>query len=167
VRPATGRRRQALPALILALVVLALGLTTYTQSVFNPGPAQTLEEALQQALGDSLPTVPAYDASRTGLPISAGTAPSDAPSVAPSVPADSASRWVADAVRRDSSAIRAWLSPLVLRWASRNRDTVRLTFVRLTHHSGCPLVSRLDATLSDEPFAPTRLVRVTATCPAH
>lgn len=167
MRPATGHRRQALPALLLTLVVLALGLTTYTQSVFNPGPAQILEEAFQRALGDSLPAVPAYDASRSGLAISAGTAPTDTPAIVPSLPADSASRWVADAVRRDSSAIRAWLSPLVLRWASRNRDTVRLTFVRLTRHPGCPLVSRLDATLSDERLEPTRLLSVTATCPAH
>ena len=159
----SGRGRGTLPALLVGLVVLALGLTTYTQSVFNPGPAQTLEQIFQAALGDSLPVLPAWAGSRTGLQISPGDS---APARSAGVAGGPAAAWVADAVERDSTAIRGWLSPFVLRWANRSRDTVHLTFIRFYRHAGCPLLNRLEATLTDEPLEAGRLLGIRATCPA-
>lgn len=148
----------------LALLALGLGLTTYTQSVFHPGPAQDLENLFHRALADSLPDLPVLSAGRTRLDLT--PTPPTLPDRDAIPESDPALGWALAAARADSAGLRGWLSPATLRWARTDRDTVYLALVRLTWHRGCPLVSRLEAVLSDVRPRGLQVVRVNASCPA-
>jgi len=145
----------------LALFTLGLGLTTYTQSVFHPGPARDLEALLHRALGDTMPDLPAFSAGQTGLDLTptASRHGRDSSEDGPAL------NWASAAARTDSAGLRGWLSPATLRWARTDRDTVYLTLVRLTWHRGCPLVSRLQAALTGRRPRDLQVVRVSTSCP--
>jgi hypothetical protein len=149
---------------LLTLLALGLGLTTYTQPIFHPGPARDLEDLFHRALADRLPDLPVLSAGQTRLDLTPTTStlpdrdaiPEDAPALG----------WARAAARADSAGLRGWLSPATLRWARTDHDTVYLALVRLTWHRGCPLVSRLNAVLSDVRPWGLQVVRVNASCPA-
>jgi hypothetical protein len=147
---------------LLALLTLGVSLTMYTQSVFDPGPAQDVQDLLRRALGDRLPALPPFSVGQTGLvltPVERDHRQESAPT------GDPAFHWALAAARSDSAALRSWLSPATLRWARRDRDSVQVAFVRLTWHRGCPLLSRLDAVLSQQAQRDLQVVRVSASCP--
>jgi hypothetical protein len=144
---------------LLGLVFVGIGLTTYTTSVFNPGPAQVIEEILHRALGDRLPTIAPWSEAKVGLKLSrvaSSTFPTE--NRADSTP----ERWARGAVEQDSTAVRGWLSPFTLRWAFRLNDSLHVSFLRLSRQPGCPLISRLDGILTGTGEA---VVRIKATCP--
>jgi hypothetical protein len=144
---------------LLGLVFVSIGLTTYTTSVLDPGPAQKIEEILHRALGDSLPAIAPWSEAEIGLKLNQASS-STSPTGDRADPTPE--RWARNAVARDSAAVRAWLSPFTLRWAVRRDDSLGVSFLRLSRRFGCPLISRLDGMLTG---TGETVVRIEATCP--
>jgi hypothetical protein len=66
---------------------------------------------------------------------------------------------------RDPAALRAWLGWAVMPVATTDGDTVRLRMYRPRMHPGCPMIDRIDATLTRPSGSwDTRIVRVDGGC---
>ncbi|MEO8634028.1 MAG: hypothetical protein ABI587_02015 [Gemmatimonadales bacterium] len=160
-------------ALAGCLIAAALGLTTYTRPLEGASSDPDLVGLLRAALHDSSPSLPAVSnvLPVQAIPDSDGEAQSLVTGRPDTVETDSsiapgAQTWVASAAAADPAALRDWLGRWVWATAVTDGDTLRLTLHRLSFHSGCPWISRLDAvTTRSADFAP-RLIRVTGTCPA-
>ena len=150
-----------------AILVVMLGITTYTLPNHGGVGYSDLHDLFSRALGDRQTVLPGPPASLPIrlLPDSAGS--SAPPAVVPGSGLDSTQpqRWTAQAVHHDSTALRGWLGAAVLATATVDGDTVRTTLWRLTLHSGCPLVSRLHATSAGGAQGGTRIVQLTGDCP--
>ena len=152
-------------ALLATLLLLGIGLTTYTQPNHGGGAYGDLHDMIARALGDHGPPLPgppgtlpieAVDTTRT--PILAGGADS--------APTGQPAEWISLAVMRDSAALREWLGPLVLATATVYGDTVQTTLWRVTLRSGCPLLSRMHATSVGRGTGEDEVVTLSADCPA-
>jgi hypothetical protein len=152
-------------ALLATVLLLGIGLTTYTQPNHGGGAYGDLHDMIGRALGDHGPplpgppgTLPIEAVDSTLTPVHAGSADS----VHTTEPAE----WISGAVLRDSAAVREWLGPLVLATATVYGDTVQTTLWRVTLRSGCPLLSRMHATSVGRGTGKTEIVTLSADCPA-
>lgn len=164
--PASAIIPKLLVASFAALLVL-IGLTTYTLPNHGGSGYSDLHDLFARALGDSEPRLPGPPASLPIQILTDSAAPRAASVRPPGFGLDSSQpqRWTAQAVRKDSSAIRGWLGSAVLATSTADGDTAYTTLWRLTLHSGCPLVSRLHATSVGVSVGTARLVSVRANCP--
>lgn len=155
-------------ALILVLILVALSFTVYTLPNHGGPSYGDVQGVLRAALGDQPAAVPGPPAS---LPVQAVQLPeSAAPPFGHGISAppridSAADAWLARAVDEDPAAVRAWLGVAVLSVSTSVGDTARTTLWRLTIHHGCPLVSRMHATVVGRYTDSTRVVRLTANCP--
>jgi hypothetical protein len=156
-------------ALLLAAVALtgaaAIGLTTYTQPILGGAPYGELETLITRALHDSAPPLPGPP-TRLGIAVIDSVPEHAARPVADTIIAAQPLAWVRAAASRDSSALRAWLGPVVLPTAAIAGDSVHLTVRRIAFEPGCPLFSTLHATFVGWSRMRLRLLRVAASCPA-
>jgi hypothetical protein len=156
-----------LPRLIAALatlLLLGLGLTTYTQPNHGGGAYGDLHDLITRTLGDGGPSLPGPPAT---LPIRVDSSLSPRGDAVPdSFEPDRAPDWIVRAARRDPASLRAWLGGPVLATATVHGDTVQTTLWRLTRDRSCPLVSRLRATSIGRRLGTTRFVSLHADCPA-
>ena len=83
------------------------------------------------------------------------------PSKGPPIPAQPAA-WAAAAASADSSALRGWLTHAGVFTGTTVRNRVQTTLWRLTLHTGCPLISRLQ-TVSIRTTG--QLLEVSSDCP--
>ena len=161
-------------ALLGCLGAAALGLTTYTLPIEGAASDPELRTLLSAALRDSSVPLPLASSvlplqSTTPANLAAPSVPESRDSVARSDAsiADEAHAWVTAAAAADPAALRAWLGRWVWASAVTDGDTVRLTLHRLSRHPGCPWLNSLTATSARSTDYHTRLIRVTATCPAN
>ena len=160
-------------ALLGCLGAAALGLTTYTLPIEGAASDPELYALLSAALHDPakpLPSASGILAVQTVAPESTeGASPLPARAVrlgGATAVSEEASAWVISAAAADSVALREWLGRWVWASAVTDGDTFRLSLHRMSFHPGCPWMSRLDAVSARYVDYTTRLVRVTATCPA-
>jgi hypothetical protein len=148
--------------LIATVVLLGLGLTTYTQP--NPGASGDVHDLISRVLGDREPQLPGPPGA---LAIQRDSArPSPADSLAPPADTGAAGGWVRLAASHDSAALRAWLGHAVLATSTVHGDTIETTLWRLTLHHSCPVLSRLHATSIGRSRGPERLIALRADCPS-
>ena len=129
---------------VLTLAV-GLGLTTYTLPNASTGSYPSVGELISRALGDSQPILPGPTPALHLLP-QGPKLDSGSHGSLPAVP-DSGQpvEWVRAAARRDSAALRLWLLPGVLAFATVERGEVKTVLWRVVLRGDCPLFSRLDA----------------------
>jgi hypothetical protein len=154
-----------LVALLATLLLIGLGLTTYTLPN-HAGPAYgDLRDLIGHTLGDRGPPLPGPSGALPITPMDSAFAPlasgQDAGAAAPPEPHE----WVARAARLDSAALRDWLGDAVLATATVHGDTVRTTLWRLTLRHTCPLLSRMHAVSIGRTMGDTRIVSLSADCP--
>lgn len=153
-------------ALLATLLLVGIGLTTYTQPNHGGGAYWALHLLLGRALGDHGPPLPGPT---DALPITTVDSAIGPPTQAPEGDTATAAQppeWLARAVRRDSQAVRAWLGAAVLATATVHGDTVRTTLWRLTLHRSCPFLSRMHAVSVGHRAGEPRIVSLSADCPA-
>ena len=176
------KRESLLAGSLLAVGLLLAGAAVaakYT-SLFDPVPSD-VSHLIGLALGETDPQLPHGDSvlSTTGVVVATAhveTTP-EAPGLAGrlySGPWGSAAEfeaeaqpteWARQAATRDSAALRAWLGWAVLSVASTDGDTVRVRMYRLRLHPGCPLVDRIEATLTRPSGGwETRVARIDGGC---
>ena len=152
-------------ALLATLLLIGLGLTTYTLPNHAGGAYGDLRDLIGHMLGDRGPPLPGASGALPIAPVDSGFAPlasaQDAQAVAPREPEE----WVARAARVDSAALRDWLGDAVLATATVHGDTVRTTLWRLTLRHSCPLLSRMHAVSIGRTMGDTRIVSLSADCP--
>ena len=169
--------------LAVGLIITGAAVVTKYASLFDPAPRDDLAQLIDKALGetDSPPPLPHGDSilSREGVTLSAasGDSAGDSPALARSLYSGrwgSAGKsgiemqptaWAREAADRDPSALRAWLGWAVIPIATTDGDTVRLRMYRPRMHAGCPVIDRIDATLTRPAGSwDTRIVRVDGGC---
>jgi len=152
-------------AVLATLLLLGIGLTTYTQPNHGGGAYGELHDLISRALGDRGPPLPGPPGT---LPIEAVDS-AQTPKrqrTAGSVDTGQPATWISRAIDRDSAALRDWLGPLVLATATVHGDTVQTTLWRMTLRAGCPLISRMRATSVGRATGETEIVALRADCPA-
>jgi hypothetical protein len=169
--------------LTVGLVITGGAVVSRYASLFDPAPRDDLARLIHQALGeaDGSSPLPHGDSilSKEGVALSAvsGDSAADTPALArrlysgrwgsagepgmelqPTV-------WAGEAAMRDPAALRAWLGWAVMPVATTDGDTVRLRMYRPRMHPGCPMIDRIDATLTRPTGSwDTRIVRVDGGC---
>ena len=154
-----------LPKLCFGLAAafgLILGLTTYTFPIVGRVQDHEVAALMHRALHDSVAELPGPPAqlgieSRVGAPVD-GPGPEAKAPVLPAQPA----AWAAAAASADSSALRGWLTHAGVFTGTTVRNRVQTTLWRLTLHTGCPLISRLQ-TVSIRTTG--QLLEVSSDCP--
>jgi len=119
----------------------ALALTRYGTSSWRTGELKAVDHAIEAALGTDSQPDPLY------------------------VTELRARAWAGAAAKADSAAVRAWVHGSVLPISGRDGRTIHVTLYQLTTRPGCPLVSRLHATLVQSPSDTLRVAELSANCP--
>ena len=169
--------------LAVGLVITGAAVVTKYASLFDPAPRDDLAQLIDKALGetDSPSPLPHGDSilSREGVTLFAasGDSAGDTPALARRLYSGrwgsagesgiemQPAAWAREAADRDPAALRAWLGWAVIPIATTDGDTVRLRMYRPRMHAGCPVIDRIDATLTRPSGGwDTRIVRVDGGC---
>jgi hypothetical protein len=149
--------------------------------LFDPGPRADVSHLIELALGDAEPPIPHGDSVLSHEGVKVTSASTDSATEVPDLagrmfagpwvtPGDGVepgqpTRWAAEAAARDPGALRAWLGWTVLPIATTDGDTVRLRMYRPRLHRGCPVIERIEASLTRPRGAwETGLVRIEGGC---
>jgi hypothetical protein len=151
-------------ALLATVLLLSIGLTTYTLPNHGGIAYGDLHDLIGRALGDRGPPLPGPPGILPIEGVDSTLTPIHTRST-DSVDTGQATEWITHAVARDSAALREWLGPLVLATATVHGDSVQTTLWRVTLRRGCPLLSRMDATSVGRGSGETAIVALSADCP--
>jgi hypothetical protein len=150
-------------AVLATIVLLGVGLTTYTLPNHGGAAYGDLHDLITRALGEREPRLPGPPGT---LPITTdATLPPMTGAAPDSLEGNPTPDWIVRAVEQDPAQLRAWLGSAVLATATVHGDTVQTTLWRLTLQRSCPLVSRMRATSIGRGMGMPRIVSLRADCP--
>ena len=151
--------------LLVSALTLAvgLGLTTYTLPNASTGSYPSVSELISRTLGDSQPVLPGPTPALHLLPHGPEVDSTFHGSHPAAADSGQAVEWVRAAARRDSAALRLWVSPGVFAFATIERGEVMTRLWRLVVRRDCPLISRLNALASAGPDG--HLLYLSGNCP--